>query len=182
MPKRLTLREKMYRMLRDNKTADNIYTGFIRLKADQEKKEALTLLKEYGKVSNQDRKIRAKTLAMLSYLKDMCCGKEVGKFYKEGDIVCGDKEIPEIIEANCIEQVELLKATPNLDLESDFESYDLMAEIVLCIGSYSLKTKATETFFDLLETNLHLSEKQNKEKLSQRERYIYEQMQRIRGV
>jgi hypothetical protein len=168
-------------MLRDNETADNIYTGFIRSKTDSEKMEAISLLKEYGKATNQSRKLRAKALTMLGYFKSMCCGDEVGQFYKDGNIVCDDEEIPVIIEANCIEQGEFLKATPNLDLESDFESYNLMSDIVVCIGEYNLKTKTTESFFNLLETNLNLSGKQGKGTLSKRERYLYEQIQRVRG-
>jgi len=180
MPRRLTLKEKIYRCMKVNEPADDIYSHFFRFKSIEERKEALNVIKGYAKTSNKEIAIRSKALAILGYLKEMCCGEEVPEYYKDGSIICSDTEIPIIIEDNCKELVNFFKENPSYNWRSNQEVYNWLFETILSIEDYKIKSEVTKMFLNYITENLLLANKEKKESLDEDETYILEQIKRVR--
>lgn len=181
MIKKLSIEDKFYRMMKANKSADEIYMTFIRSKSEKEKIDGLELLKKYAKTSNKENDVRAKALALIGHFKYMSCGKDAEEFFSDIKFIGGDPEIPKIIEENTKELIEKLERM-NLDLIREDEFNDLLVETMLAIEDFDINTNISNNFFKLLLKTLNLKEKNDKGVLNQREDYIFKQLQRMRII
>ena len=115
---------------------EDFYLSFIRFKDVPRKIEAFELLKEMASIKNKNLKTRFKALATISFLQDVCCDKNVSEFYRDGNVLCNNRQdIERIIDENCKEMLTMVK---NKTLKSD-NIYKIIHEIFSCIISFELK-------------------------------------------
>jgi hypothetical protein len=181
MINKLSKKDKFYRMMKANKSADEIYMTFIKSKSEKEKIDGLELLKEYAKINNKENDVRAKALALLGHFKSMSCGKDAEEFFSDIKFISEDPEIPKIIEGNIEELIEKLERM-NIDLKREDELNDLLIETMLVIEDFGINTNISNKFFKLLLKKLNLKKKKDKGVLNQREDYIFKQLQRMQLI
>jgi len=120
MAKKKTLKDKILKMYKKNVSAGRIYGEFIKNKTEIEKREAIEIFIELATTDNRDMLIRAKALAILGFFKSMSCGEGVEEFYEDGSIICGYRNITDVIEDNCKEVISILESSEKIDLNEDF--------------------------------------------------------------
>ena len=169
-------------MLKKDETADTIYITFIKSKPEEEKIKVLQLLKEAAKISNNEKDVRSKALALLGYFHHMSYSEN--KFYSDfksmGEIIKRDTEIMKIINGN-IEELNIIIKKGNYDLMKDNdETNNLIINVMLIIKEFKLKNDNSKKFFELLKSSLSLEEKYKNNTMNQMDLYIVEQLQRMK--
>ena len=180
MAKKKTLKDKILKMYKKNVSAGRIYGEFIKNKTEIEKREAIEIFIELAKTDNRDMLIRAKALAILGFFKSMSCGEGVEEFYEDGSIICGYRNITDVIEDNCKEVISILESSEKIDLNEDFNAYKIISQVIYCLHSYQIDSKIVSKLFDLLEEKSNMKEKKKSGEMNEVDLYINGQILRLR--
>ena len=180
MDRKTSIKEKVVKMYKKNDTAGLIYITFLRNKSNEEKRKAIDTFIEIAEISNKDKFLRAKALAILGFFKNMCCGDKVEEFYKDGSIICEYKDVYRIVEDNCKELIQKLESSVKIDINEDFEFYKILSQVIYCLNAYQVNPDIVFRLLDLLEEKTNLAKREKSANMSQRDLHIQEQIVRIR--
>lgn len=176
MTERISIRDKIIKLFRKNETAGNIYIHFIKNKPEHTKNDAIKIFLEIASLENKDLYLRAKAIAILCFLGDMCCMKDVDEYYKDGRTVCNFKnEISQILESNFIELAEKLQTIGFKEVNNE-----IIPQLLHSIITFSITSKSASTLVKLLDRKLKLTENYKKNKLDMKYLNLYEQIEKIK--
>jgi hypothetical protein len=167
MTKYEVLKSSIKKSFKKNESAGTISRKYVH---DPQKEVVLKIIMEFADIDTADYQLRGKALAILRFFKISYTEGETNPSYKDFDIIKYGTDIPKIIENNCkwIKE-ELTKLGTKGDKSEDF--YNVIAETIICISDFKVKSKITEDFLFFVFDFFKLSEKKATNQWIARENY-----------
>ena len=175
MAKRRSLRERIISMYSANETAGTIYGKFLKGKPYNKQKEAFDIFVDLAKVENENISLRTKALVMLDFFKGMVNSN----WCTDCKIVNDYGNIPDIIEQNCSEISNLIKANKLIHFGENTLLDKYITNTVSCANIFKINSTTFLELLDLLKLYYDLEKKDNLKILNRTESYLYGQIKRI---